>query len=155
MATGYFHNCTICFQESLIGPLRDPHTNEVHTSNADRANLINSHLQSVFTPVSPLRLDELSEITILDGLAKGSLKEENIPGTFRPKVLEMPQIQISLAGILKLLAGLDPSKAAGPDAIKPKVHLIFQQSVKTGQIPSDWKKAIVTPLFKKGNKCDP
>ena len=36
-----------------IGPLRDPHTNEVHTSNTDRANLINSHLQSVFTPDSP------------------------------------------------------------------------------------------------------
>ena len=79
----------------------------------------------------------------------------------------MPQIQISLAGILKLLAGLDPSKAAGPDAIKPIVlsslkdqvapilQLICQQSLNTGQIPSDWKKAIVTPLFKKGDKCDP
>ena len=79
----------------------------------------------------------------------------------------MPQIEISLAGILKLLAGLDPSKAAGPDAIKPVVlrslkdqvapilQAIFQASLHTGQIPSDWKKAIVTPLFKKGDKCDP
>ena len=79
----------------------------------------------------------------------------------------MPQIEISLVGILKLLAGLDPSKAAGPDAIKPVVlrslkdqvapilQAIFQHSLHTGQIPSDWKKAIVTPLFKKGAKCDP
>ena len=81
----------------------------------------------------------------------------------------MPQISISLAGILKIPAGLDPSKTAGPDVIKPvvlrslkdQVHvaptlqIIFQQSLNTGQIPSDWKKAIVTPLFKKGDKCDP
>ena len=79
----------------------------------------------------------------------------------------MPQISISLAGILKILAGLDHSKAAGPDVIKPVVlkplkdlvapilQIIFQQSLITGQIPSDWKKAIVTHLFKKGGKCDP
>ena len=79
----------------------------------------------------------------------------------------MPQISIALAGILKMLAGLDPSKAAGPDAIRPVVwrslkdqvapilQIIFQQSLNTGQIPSDWKKAIVTSLFKKGDKYDP
>ena len=153
-------------QESQgIGPLRDPHTNEVLTSNTDKANLIKDLLQSVFTPVSPLGLNQLSESDILEGLAKGILKEDNIPGTFRPKVPEMPQIEISLAGILKLLAGLDPSKAAGSDAIKaivlrslkdqvaPILQAIFQHSLNTGRIP-DWKKAIVTPLFKKGDKCD-
>ena len=159
---GYDH-----LADSLIGPLRDLHTNTVYTSNTDKANLINNHLQSVFTPVSPLRLNHLSESAVLDGLADGTLNEENIPGTFRPKVREMPQMSISLAGILKMLAGLDPSKATGPDAIKPVVlrslknqvahilQIIFQLSLITGQIPSDWKKAIVTPLFKKGDKCDP
>ena len=75
-----------------IGPLRDPHTNTVYTSNTDKANLINNHLQSVFIPVSPLRLNHLSESAVLDGLADGTPNEENIPGTFRPKVPEMPQI---------------------------------------------------------------
>ena len=56
-----------------IGPLRDPHTNEVLTSNTDKANLINDHLQSVFTPVSPLGLNQLSDSAILEGLAKGTL----------------------------------------------------------------------------------
>ena len=65
-----------------------------------------------------------------------------------------------------MLAGIDPSKAAGPDAIKPVVlrslkdqvapilQIIFQQSLITSQIPSDWKKTIVTPRFQKGDKCD-
>ena len=81
--------------------------------------------------------------------------------------LRCPKLKISLAGILKLLAGLDPSKAADPDTIKPIVlrplkdqvapihQAIFQHSLHTGQIPSDWQKAIVIPLFKKGYKCDP
>ena len=79
----------------------------------------------------------------------------------------MPPIIISLAGILKMLAGLDPTKAAGPDTVKPIVlrslkdevapmlQIMFQKSLDSRQIPSDWKKAIVTPLFKKGDKCDP
>ena len=66
-----------------------------------------------------------------------------------------------------MLAGLDPSTAVGPETNKPVVlrslkdqvapilQIILQQSLNTGQISSDWKKAIVTPLFKKGDKCDP
>ena len=72
---------------------------------------------------------ENTESAVLEGLAKGTLKEDNIPGTFRPKVPEMPQIEISLAGILKLLAGLDPSKAAVPDAIKPVVLRTLKDQV--------------------------
>ena len=41
------------------------------------------------------------------------------------------------------------------DQVAPILLIIFQQSLNTGQIPSDWKKAIVTPLFKKDDKCDP
>ena len=35
------------------------------------------------------------------------------------------------------------------------LQIIFQKSLDSGKIPFDWKKAIVTPLFKKGDKCDP
>ena len=36
----------------------------------------------------------------------------------------------------------------------PILQAIFKQSLYTGQIPSDWKKAIVTPLFKKCSVFD-
>ena len=39
------------------------------------------------------------------------------------------------------------------DQVTPILQIIFQQSLNTGQIPSYWKKAIVTPLFKSDN-CD-
>lgn len=79
----------------------------------------------------------------------------------------MPDVVISANGVLKLLTSLNPSKAAGPDAIKPVVlkelaneiapivAAIFQLSLDTGTVPSDWKKAFVTPLFKKGDKTNP
>ena len=91
------------------------------TATVDRTNIINKHFQSTFTPVSPLRLSHLSESTVLDGLADGTITENTVPETFRPKVPEMPPSVISLAAILKMLAGLDPRKASGPDTIKPIV----------------------------------
>ena len=59
------------------------------------------------------------------------------------------------------------TKGAGPDTIRPTVlkelsqviasavTAIFQKSLDTCTVPSDWKKAQVCLLFKKGNKQDP
>ena len=79
----------------------------------------------------------------------------------------MSDISISLNGINKLLSKLRPDKAARPDKIRPNVlkefrnnlsptiYLLFEKSLATGQIPSDWTKANVSLIFKKGDKCDP
>ena len=75
----------------------------------------------------------------------------------------MPDIDISVSGVLKLLQGLNLSKAAGQDTIKPVVlkelaneiapivTAIFQLSLDTGTVRPDWKQALVNPLFKKGD----
>jgi len=74
----------------------------------------------------------------------------------------MDDITISTKGIEKLLARLNPTKAAGPDGITPRVlkelatelspilTTIYKSSLHTGQVPKDWKEALVTPVFKKG-----
>ena len=76
----------------------------------------------------------------------------------------MSEIKIDLNGVLKLLSNLKPDKAARPDSIKPVVLkqlkieiapvicLLFEETLQTRQLPSDWKKAQVCPLFKKGDK---
>ena len=92
---------------------------------------------------------------------------EEIPENIKYKYPVMPEITISSKGILKLLSNLKTDKAAGPDDIKPLVlkelgnvitpvvKAIFEKSLATYQLPKDWTQARVTPLFKKGDKCDP
>ena len=76
----------------------------------------------------------------------------------------MKDIVISKDGIIKLLKGLNPSKALGPDELHPRVlkelateldpvfaHL-FQQSMDTGEIQKEWFLANICPLFKKSDR---
>ena len=75
----------------------------------------------------------------------------------------MSEISIDLNGVLKLLPNLKPDKVAEPVVLKelrheiaPKIRLfMFESSLSTGILPSDWTKAGVSPLFKKGDKGDP
>ena len=76
----------------------------------------------------------------------------------------MPPVIISIEGIEALLTKLDTNKSAGPDQIPPYIlkqcakevapilQVIFNQSVNSGQLSSDWLMANITPVFKKGNR---
>ena len=73
-------------------------------------------------------------------------------------------MRISTEGVEKLLCNLNVSKASGPDQIPcrllkglageiaPILTEIFKQSMRDGVIPSIWKNADVTPVFKKGGR---
>ena len=70
-------------------------------------------------------------------------------------------IDITLNGIVKLLNDLNPTKSHGSDNLSPKVLrelviefwplllLIYRKSLHTSEVPEDWRKANVTPVFKK------
>ncbi|KFR17924.1 hypothetical protein N306_15518, partial [Opisthocomus hoazin] len=65
------------------------------------------------------------------------------------------------------LRDLNAHKSMGPDGMHPQVlkeladviaeplSIIFERSWRTGEVPEDWRKASVTPIFKKGKKEDP
>ena len=76
----------------------------------------------------------------------------------------MPPIHITVEGVRKLLSTLNPYKATGPDSIHPRVLRelstqiapvlckIYRSSLQSGNVPSDWKSAYVSPIYKKGSK---
>ena len=114
----------------------------------------------------PLTLRQLFTHSVHNGLDNGKLDQHSIPTDLHNKFPVMADITISVNGITKLLQKLNPNKASGPDSMKPIVlknlckeiapvlAVIFQKSLNTGQVPKDWTKACVTPIFKKGNKSD-
>ena len=107
-----------------------------------KATLLLQQFQSVFTPE--------------DNSALPPMNNANYP--------PIEDINISVAGVTKLLKAINPSKACGPDAIPnyilkncaehlaPAITDIFQLSINTGQLPNDWKQANISCVFKKGDK---
>ena len=79
----------------------------------------------------------------------------------------MPPISIAAEGVRSQLQKLNPYKATGPDNISPRVlkeladvlarplAALFQSSLDQATVPEEWKKARVTPLYKKGDKYLP
>ncbi|KFV83933.1 Putative 115 kDa protein in type-1 retrotransposable element R1DM, partial [Struthio camelus australis] len=65
------------------------------------------------------------------------------------------------------LAKLDTHRSMGPDGMHPRVlreladviarplSIILARSWRSGEVPEDWKKSNVTPVFKKGKKEEP
>ena len=92
------------------------------------------------------------------------------PPEFEPKqCTQMPALQIVESGVKSYLISLDPRKASGPDNISPMLLKMFasyvpsfvgsisymlQASLDSGQLPTVWKTAVVTPLHKGGPKTE-
>ena len=79
----------------------------------------------------------------------------------------MPHFTVTEPGVLKLLNNINPSKAGGSDGlparvlnelateIAPVLSTIFCQSLNTGEVPTEWRTQWVSPILKKGAKCEP
>ncbi len=73
-------------------------------------------------------------------------------------------IDLSVEEVHQALRNLDPAKAHGPDGfparilkecalqLAPSLHQLFTKSLRSSQVPAEWKLANIIPLHKKGNK---
>jgi len=77
--------------------------------------------------------------------------------------LIISSINKTTEGVLQLLQELDPQKAPSPDgkflretpvSIAPALTLIYKASLRQGELPLDWKKVYVTPVYKKGPRTN-
>ena len=137
------HIKSMCKEQISINTLL--FNGETYTDSAAKANILNNQFVSVFTK------DDHSILPIMRG--------NPIP--------DIEQLSIGVNGVYNLLVNIDPHKATGPDGIPsrllketayqmaPLLTFIFQSSLDQGKLPSDWKIANITPLYKKGSKTDP
>lgn len=93
--------------------------------------------------------------------------EEDIPSLPIKQVPTLELIELSQDKILGAIKKMKSSKSPGPDGIHPRIikeggeilvepfRILFEESFRAGQIPTDWKTANVTAIFKKGKRNDP
>ena len=113
------------------------------TDSLSKAEILNSQFKSVFTPQSGNTFPQL-------------------PGTQFPKI--KPLHNFCRIVVFMLLDSINVSKSSGPDKlpgrllhslakeITPVVHFILTQSLRTGELPTEWTQANVAPILNKGSK---
>ena len=126
-----------------VGPLKED--GKVISSDRGMAGILNNFFSSVFTIEDTTSMPEIDSME-----AKSVLTQVK----FTPKKVE------------KKIDNLKNSSAPGPDNITVNtlkslklelatpLSMIMQKSMDTGQVPSDWKVANVTPIYKKGSKAE-
>ena len=114
----------------------------MHSDTPTKAAILNNQFHSVYTQ------EDLN----------------NMPDKGPSPYPTMRPIKISQNGVTKLLRGIRPFKATGPDDIpafmlkntaehlSPYLTRLYQLSMDQGSVPEDWRTANIVPVFKKGEK---
>ncbi|PKU44100.1 rna-directed dna polymerase from mobile element jockey-like [Limosa lapponica baueri] len=129
-----------------VGPLLNE-MGAMVTEDAEKAELLNAFFASVFAAQASPQESQTLEVT------ETVWMKEDFP------LIEEDQVR-------EQLSKLDICKSMGPGGMHAQVlrelakvtagplSIIFERSWRTGEVPEDWRKANVTPVFKKGKKED-
>ena len=131
-----------------VGPLVD-NSGEIVIDEVATAKTLNDYFGSVFTKENMTNVPKPTKL--FDGENDDMLSD----------------IICTKQGVLEVLTQLKTDKSPGIDGLHPKflyevrneiseaITRIFNGSIKSGVVPRDWRDALVTPLFKKGNRSEP
>ena len=131
-----------------VGPLID-NSGEVVIEDGAAAKILNDYFGSVFTKENTNNIPEPKNL-------------------YNGKDDEMlSDIICNKECVLEILTKMKIDKSPGIDQLHPKflyevrheisgvISIIFNESIRTGVIPRDWRDALVTPIFKKGKRSEP
>ena len=135
-------------QQAIIPPLTV--MGKTVTGIVDKANALNNYFVSVFTRENKQDMERL----------KAMLASSR-------KTVCMEDFTVEKSDVYKQLCQIDPSKSSGPDGIPGRLLTegatqlaepltkVFNMSLQSGDLPNDWKKGNITPIYKKGDKHKP
>ena len=115
-------------------------TDSLKFDDREKANILQDQFSSAFTIEDDRQLPTMSPMTNL----------------------KVSDLSITEVMILEEILSLNPNKSCGPDEISPLmlIHLadfiaaplalLMNKTLELGTLPRDWKKAYVSPIFKKG-----
>ena len=116
----------------------------MYDQEQDMSEVMNRCFQSVFTEEGEFEGEEVE-------LGEGILDE----------------VEVQEQDIMKLMEGLEVNKAPGPDGVSNwilkecrdqlvrRIHCLVSLSLSKGEVPRDWKRANIVPIFKGGSKDNP
>ncbi|GAB0186020.1 mitochondrial enolase superfamily member 1 [Grus japonensis] len=128
-----------------VGPLQNE-TGDLVTQDMERAEVLNDFFDSVFTSKC---LSHTAQVT------EGRDWEKAEPPT------------VGEDQVREYLRNLKVHKSMGPDElylwvlrelaeeVARSLSIIFEKSWQSGEVPADWKRGNITPIFKKGKMEDP
>ena len=151
------------YQRNLIGKFKG-HP-KLFYGYMRNANTVKSKVPNITKLDGTLTKDDCEVASVLcDYFCSTFVREADCDSIGNPQDNEFT-LSVTRDDVFKSLSNLRPDKSPGPDNIHPMLlretaqniaeplTLIFQKSVEDGRVPDEWKRANITPIYKKGPKC--